>query len=239
MKQKLVNDIFSSVANKYDLMNDLMSFGTHRLWKREMMKLLPDKSKSLLDIAGGSGDIAYSYLKQAQEKHEQPSVTLCDINFEMLLVARDRLIDRGQVGGIDLVAGDAACLPLQDNIFDYCTIVFGIRNVANIRDALKEAYRVLKPGGKFVCMEFSPPSGGMTHKLYDLYSFNIIPKMGKLITGNQEAYEYLVESIRQFPPKEEFLGMINKSGFKSARYKTLSFGIVAIHYGYKKAVSDV
>lgn len=232
-KSKLVESVFSAVSGKYDLMNDLMSMGLHRIWKRELMKFLPDHSCSLLDLAGGSGDIAYHYLVKSQEEDKYPHVALCDINIEMLKVARARFVDHGIVRGIDLVAGDAMKLPVANNSFDYITIVFGIRNVSDIAEVLKEAYRILKPGGKFVCMEFSHVEKGVFSEIYDFYSFKIIPKLGKLIANNEEAYQYLVESIRQFPKKEEFLDMLNDNSFKATGYKLLTSGIVAIHYGYK------
>ena len=239
MKQKLVNSIFSSVAGKYDLMNDAMSLGMHRFWKKEMIKLLPNKSSSLLDLAAGSGDIAYQYLKCARDSKKAPAVTLCDINLEMLLMGRNKLIDRGYLSRINFVVGDGMFLPIKSNAFDYCTMAFGIRNIPDIVATLNEVYRVLKPGGKFICMEFSYPDHTIVSTLYDLYSFKIIPRMGKLIAGNQKAYEYLVDSIRQFPSKEKFLNMIKESGFISSSYQTLSFGVVAVHFGYKKAKSGI
>lgn len=231
-KSKLVNDVFSSVANKYDIMNDIMSFGAHRLWKKEFMKFLPDKSLSLLDVAGGSGDISYQYLSAAKRGNLSPSITLCDVNQDMLSTAKDKFVDKGILQGIDLVAGDATNLPFASDEFDYYTISFGIRNVDDITAALSEAYRVLKPGGKFVCMEFSSVEDKILSKLYDVYSFSVIPKVGEIITQNSSAYQYLVESIRKFPNKEVFLSML-EDNFHSCGYKSMSFGAVAIHYGYK------
>ena len=232
-KSKLVESVFSAVSEKYDLMNDLMSVGLHRVWKREFLKFLSDRSASLLDLAGGSGDIAYHYLTRPRKEGKSPYIALCDINVDMLNVARARLIDQGLPSGIDLIAGDAMNIPCPDNSFDYVTIVFGIRNVSDIEKVIQESYRILKPGGKFICMEFSHVEKAIFSKIYDFYSFNIIPKLGKFITGNEDAYQYLVESIRQFPKKEEFLNMLDYNAFKATGYKTLTSGVVAIHYGYK------
>ncbi len=232
-RAQLVNQIFSEVSEQYDLMNDVMSLGLHRIWKKQMIHFLPDSSSSLLDIAGGSGDIAYNYLLEAQKKGLSPYIALCDINIEMLNTARTKYIDKGLLSGIDFTVGDAMNLPWNDNSFDYITISFGIRNVTDITMALKEAHRVLKKGGKFVCMEFSKVETPILSQIYNLYSFSVIPTLGRLIANNKEAYQYLVESIRKFPDKSEFLKLLSKASFKEIGYKSLNAGIVAIHYGYK------
>ena len=232
-KQSFVDRVFSGVANKYDLMNDLMSFGVHRLWKKEFLKMISDYSGDLLDVAGGSGDISLGYLNKAQYAGKEPKIVLCDINYDMLCTARSKFIDRNILEGIDLVVGDAMNLPFADNMFDYVTIAFGIRNVADIPKALQEIKRVLKAGGKFLCLEFSQVRAGMVSELYEFYSFNVIPKIGKIVSDNEGAYQYLVESIKKFPSKEDFAEMIEMAGFKGVGCKSLSSGVVAIHWGYK------
>jgi len=232
-KQSFVDHVFSGVANKYDLMNDVMSFGAHRLWKSEFLKLIPDYSGHLLDVACGSGDISLGYYNIAKENKLDPSITLCDINHDMLSYAEAKFIDNNILNKVNLVVGDAMSLPFYEDSFDYVTIAFGIRNVPDISKALQEARRVLKKGGKFLCLEFSNVDNKFLSKFYDLYSFNIIPKLGKLITNNEDAYQYLVESIKQFPAKEDFAEMIKAVDFKAVGYKPMSSGIVAIHFGYK------
>jgi len=232
-KQSLVNNVFSSVASKYDLMNDLMSFGVHRLWKREFLSLIPDYSGDLLDVAGGSGDISLGYYKKAVVSGKNPRITLCDINIDMLQAARSKCIDNNILGNIDIVVGDAMELPFPDNSFDYLTIAFGIRNVSDIGKALGEFKRVLKKGGKFLCLEFSQVDSVFLSKVYKMYSFNIIPKIGKMIANDENSYQYLVESINKFPTKERFAEMIKDTGFQGVGHIPLSSGIVAIHYGYK------
>lgn len=234
-KETLVNKVFSSVANKYDIMNDVMSLGMHRLWKKEFMTFLPDKSRSLLDLASGSGDIAYNYLASAKKLGESPRIVLSDINKDMLEVARTKFIDAGILNSVEFLLASAMELPFEDSSFDYCTIAFGIRNVASIEQALSEALRVLKPGGKFVCMELSPLKSGIISEIYDIYSFKIIPKIGKLIVDDEESYQYLVESIRKFPKPEDFATLIENAGFTGVDYKSMNFGTVAIHYGYKSS----
>lgn len=228
-KATLVRGVFSSVAARYDLMNDLMSAGVHHLWKDAMVQLLP-ASGALLDVAGGTGDIAQRFLKKTQFK--QP-VTVCDINQPMLQAGRDRAIDRNQLAGIDWVCGDAEALPFEDCTFDAYSIAFGIRNVTHIDQALTEAYRVLRPGGKLVVLEFSHVKNNMLAKIYEQYSFHIIPKIGKMVTGDEAAYQYLVESIRKFPDQEHFTGMITQAGFSKAHYRNMSGGVVALHHGWK------
>jgi demethylmenaquinone methyltransferase/2-methoxy-6-polyprenyl-1,4-benzoquinol methylase len=228
-KSLLVRKVFSSVATRYDVMNDLMSAGLHHLWKDAMVALLPSTGK-LLDVAGGTGDIAARYLKKT---HAATPVTICDINQEMLEAGRDRAIDRNQLHAIEWICGDAESLPFEDKTFDAYSIAFGIRNVTHIDKALGEAYRVLKPGGKFVCLEFSHVTVPLLASIYDQYSFHLIPKIGKLVTGDANAYQYLVESIRQFPAQADFANMIRQAGFSNSGYRNMHAGIVALHYGWR------
>lgn len=227
--RKFIDDVFSSVASKYDLMNDLMSGGLHRLWKREFIKqinILPHSK--ILDVASGTGDIGIKIL----EKYSDCQVILSDRNWEMLNIANEHLLNKGLLSGI-LICADAENLPFPDNYFDYYTIAFGIRNVTNIKQALKEAYRVLKVGGKFICLEFSQVKNKYFSQLYDTYSYRIIPFIGEKITKNRAAYEYLVESIRNFPKVEDFRQMITAAGFDNTDFNLLTGGIVAIHEGFK------
>lgn len=232
-KQSLVNNIFSNVAENYDLMNDLMSFGMHRLWKEEFIRQIPNLNSNILDVASGSGDIALKIAKKAKERSNIVSLTLSDINEEMLKQARKKSIDLNLFQNLKFTVASAEDLPFPDNSFDYYTIAFGIRNVPDINKALAEAYRVLKPMGKFVCLEFSKVKESLLQDFYKFYSFNIIPKIGQVITNNKEAYEYLVESIELFPSQDEFRIMIKEAGFEEVNYKNLSGGIVAIHSAYK------
>jgi demethylmenaquinone methyltransferase/2-methoxy-6-polyprenyl-1,4-benzoquinol methylase/2-methoxy-6-polyprenyl-1,4-benzoquinol methylase len=232
-KEPMVKQVFSSVASSYDLMNDVMSLCIHRLWKQRMLELLVDTSKSLLDVAGGTGDIARKYYHKAKLANHQPYIAACDINHAMLSVGRDKLIDENMPSIIKFICANAEKLPFNDMSFGYYTIAFGIRNVTNIDLALSEAHRVLKPGGKFICLEFSHPANNILSKAYDLYSFNVIPLLGKIIANNAEAYQYLVESIRKFPGAGKFSAMIKDSGFSNVNHILLSGGITAIHYGYK------
>jgi len=223
-KQSLVQGVFSSVAHKYDLMNDLMSFGMHRWWKRELLKeITPCADQALLDVAGGTGDIAHMFLNAGGK-----SATVADLNNAMLASGKKRYPK-----GIKWVHANAETLPFKAHQFDYYTISFGIRNVTYIDKALKEAYRVLKPGGKFVCLEFSNVNNAVVRKLYDWYSFNAIPKIGKMIADDEDAYRYLVESIRRFPKATRFEHMIKQAGFNFTEFRKLTFGVVAIHIGYK------
>jgi demethylmenaquinone methyltransferase / 2-methoxy-6-polyprenyl-1,4-benzoquinol methylase len=227
-KKDLVGRVFSSVADKYDLMNDVMSLGIHRLWKKTLVEqLTPDKK--LLDVASGTGDIAKLYYL----KSKNPDITLCDINLEMLNRGRDKLIDLNITKGLKFVCCDAQELPFVDFSFDYYTIAFGIRNVTKMNEVLSEAFRVLKPGGKFLCLEFSNVKMPILNSLYDFYSFNIIPKIGGLITGDSDSYQYFVESIRTFPTQEKFLSMMQEAGFIITKYKNLSCGIVTLYSGYR------
>ena len=230
-KMRLVETVFDSVASRYDLMNDLMSGGVHRLWKNKFVSMLrPSPTKTLLDVAGGTGDIAFRYRQRAGDKAQ---ITVCDINKEMLAVGKDRAINRGYLKGFKWVHGNAEALKFKDNSYDLYTISFGLRNVPKIDDALEEAYRVLKPGGQFFCLEFSQVVNPLFHKIYDEYSFRMIPKIGELVANDRDSYQYLVESIRQFPPQAELAARMKKAGFEKVRFINLSGGIAAIHTGTK------
>lgn len=230
-KARLVERVFDSVASRYDLMNDLMSGGVHRLWKNKFISMLhPSASKTLLDVAGGTGDIAFRYRSRAGSKAK---ITVCDINKEMLNVGQDRAIDRGYLDGFKWVVGNAESLPFDDNSYHLYTISFGLRNVPKIDDALEEAYRVLKPGGQFFCLEFSQVTNPVLRKIYDAYSFRFIPKIGELVAQDRESYQYLVESIRQFPTQGDLAARIKKAGFEQVKFTNLSGGIAAIHTGVK------
>ena len=228
-KAGLVRDVFDSVAGKYDLMNDLMSMGVHRLWKNAFIDWLkPRPSMKLLDVGGGTGDIAFKYLERGGR-----DVTVCDINYEMLDVGRDRAIDRGHIKGLGWVNGDAETLPFPDASFDAFTIAFCIRNVTHIDKALEEARRVLKPGGHFLCLEFSRVILPVLDKAYDTYSFQVLPALGSLVAGDRESYQYLAESIRRFPDQQEFSYMIEDAGLDQVTHRNLSGGIAAIHSGWR------
>ena len=229
-KTGLVRDVFDSVAPKYDLMNDLMSGGLHRLWKDRLVRQIrPRPGQKFLDVAGGTGDVAFRILKKAPGAE----VTVLDINPHMLEVGRDRATDRGWLNNFEWVTGNAESLPFPDNSFDVYTIAFGLRNVTHIDNALKEAARVLKPGGRFFCMEFSRVESAMLSKAYDAWSFHVIPKLGKSITGDQESYQYLVESIRKFPSPRKLVRRMQDAGFAGVKYSALTAGVVAIHSGVK------
>ncbi|MDO8607060.1 MAG: bifunctional demethylmenaquinone methyltransferase/2-methoxy-6-polyprenyl-1,4-benzoquinol methylase UbiE [Phaeospirillum sp.] len=228
-KVSLVRDVFDSVAGKYDLMNDLMSVGVHRLWKAAFLDALrPQPNQTLLDVGGGTGDIAFGWRKRGGGP-----VTVCDINREMLAVGRDRAIDRNIVGGVTWVCGNAESLPIPDRSVDRYTIAFCLRNVTHWDRAIAEAFRVLKPGGRFMCLEFSHVILPGLKQAYDAYSFNILPKVGGMVTGNSDAYQYLVESIRKFPLQEEMAAMIRDAGFEQVTVRNLSAGIAAIHSGWR------
>ena len=235
-KKSFVQDIFSDVYENYNLMNDVMSFGMHHLWKAKFVSLMNQfliykKDALILDVASGTGDIAINFLKHNKEH----KIILSDINEEMLLRAKDRVIDLNLFKYTDFCIADAANLPFDDNFVDLYTISFGIRNVANLKVALEEAYRVLKPFGYFVCMEFSPihEDGRCFSKLYSIYSKKIIPLIGDKIAKNKEAYQYLVDSINSFSNKEIFSDMIIGTNFRNVRYISLNFGLVIIHIGQK------
>ena len=229
-KAGLVHGVFTNVASKYDVMNDVMSVGIHRLWKEAMMDwIAPRSGQRLLDVAGGTGDISFRFLKRAKGAE----AVVLDLTESMLNEGRKRAEAEELPSQLDWVTGDAMALPFEDNTFDVYTISFGIRNVTRIEDALGEAYRVLRPGGRLMVLEFSQlPVDGM-QKLYDLYSFNIIPRMGELIANDRDSYQYLVESIRNFPDQERFATMISSAGFDQVKYRNLSMGIAALHSGWK------
>ena len=226
-KAGLVHGVFSSVASKYDVMN----VGVHRLWKDAMMDwLAPRPGMRLLDVAGGTGDIAFRFLKRVKGRGD---AVVCDMTESMLVEGRKRAEAGDFADRLDWVCGDAMALPFPDRSFDAYTIAFGIRNVTRIEDALAEAYRVLRPGGRFLCLEFSQiPNEGL-QKLYDLYSFSVIPRMGQAIAGDRDSYQYLVESIRKFPEQEVFADMIRDAGFGRTAYRNLSLGIAALHSGWR------
>jgi demethylmenaquinone methyltransferase/2-methoxy-6-polyprenyl-1,4-benzoquinol methylase len=229
-KAGMVRSLFSDVANKYDIMNDVMSVGIHRIWKEAMMDwLAPRAGQQLLDVAGGTGDISFRFLERAGVGH----ATVCDITEPMLVEGRKRAEADQMARSLNWVVGDAMALPFEDNSFDVYTISFGIRNVVRPQEALNEAYRVLRPGGRLMVLEFSQIPSDMMQKVYDLYSFNVIPKMGKLIANDAESYQYLVESIRKFPDQDTFLDMVRKAGFENAKYRNLTMGIAALHSGWK------
>ena len=225
-----VRGVFGSVASKYDIMNDVMSVGIHRLWKDAMMDwLAPRPGTRLLDVAGGTGDISFRYLARAGNAH----ATVLDLTEPMLIEGRKRAEATQQANQLDWVVGDAMALPFDDNSFDVYTISFGIRNVTRPQEALNEAYRVLRPGGRLMVLEFRHIPNELMQKAYDLYSFNIIPRMGQLIANDRDSYQYLVESIRKFPDQDTFLGMVRKAGFGNAKYRNLSLGIACLHSGWK------
>jgi demethylmenaquinone methyltransferase/2-methoxy-6-polyprenyl-1,4-benzoquinol methylase len=233
-KQTLVNEVFHSVASRYDLMNDLMSAGLHRVWKDIMINALnPPRSDApfaLLDVAGGTGDIAFRAARAAGHGFH---ATVCDINPEMLAVGRERAAKNHLDDRVDFVEGNAEALSFPDRTFDAYTIAFGIRNVPRIDLALREAYRVLKPGGRFLCLEFSTVDVPGLDRIYDLFSFKVIPPLGRMITGDADSYQYLVESIRKFPKPGAFAEMIGEAGFSRATWQSLSGGIVALHSGWR------
>lgn len=228
-KAAMVRGVFDNVASRYDLMNDLMSLGVHRLWKSTFINTLgPRPEMTLIDVGGGTGDIAFKFLK-AGGGH----VCVCDINNEMLDVGRDRAIDQGILKGIEWTWGDAENLPVPDSSFDAYTTAFCIRNVTHIERALKEARRVLKPGGRFLCLEFSQVVLPLLENMYDAYSFKLLPWLGKVVADDEDSYRYLAESIRQFPDQESFAEMIKDAGLEQVRYENLSGGIAAIHSAWR------
>ncbi|RWR08265.1 bifunctional demethylmenaquinone methyltransferase/2-methoxy-6-polyprenyl-1,4-benzoquinol methylase UbiE [Paenirhodobacter populi] len=229
-KAGMVHGVFSRVASKYDIMNDLMSVGIHRLWKDAMMDwLAPRPGQRLLDVAGGTGDVAFRFLKRAPGA----TATVCDMTESMLVEGQKRAEAEDMAERLSWVVGDAMALPFEDNSFDVYTISFGIRNVTRIPDALREAYRVLRPGGRLMVLEFSQIPNDMLQWLYDRYSFNVIPVMGQIVANDRDSYQYLVESIRKFPDQETFAGMIRDAGFEQVKYRNLSLGIAALHSGWK------
>eukprot|EP01040_Poterioochromonas_malhamensis_P010621 gene10621-11565_t len=260
-KEKLVRGVFSSVASKYDIMNDFMSLGTHRLWKDEFVNMIgyedaakvdPDYIPRHLDVAGGTGDIAFrsalemnrlygSNLQTAiqsnqYDKVEDRPIVVCDINPEMLAVGRSRAaeqVGQDKVNMLGFIEGNAEKLPFPDNSFDLYTIAFGLRNVTNKDVAIREAFRVLKKGGRIMILEFSHVPNSLISQVYDQFSFQIIPKIGKMVANDEASYQYLVESIRRFPKQEELLKMLSNEGFSCCNYVNFTFGVVAVHSGFK------
>lgn len=229
-KAGLVKGVFNSVADQYDIMNDVMSAGVHRVWKNSLIDSLnPRKDMHLLDVAGGTGDIAFRFLDACPGG----TVTVCDINAEMLRVGAVRAQEKGYGERAEFVCGDAMKLPFGNNSMDAYTIAFGIRNVTRIEEALAEAFRVLKPGGRFFCLEFSPEVVPVLQNAYDTYSFKLIPAMGDMVAKDRESYQYLVESIRRFPSPSKFEAMIKQAGFARAGWRSMSAGVVALHTGVK------
>lgn len=230
-KTRLVHGVFDRVAARYDLMNDLMSGGIHRLWKMQLIERLdPRPGQSLLDLAGGTGDVARRFLDRAGKGG---LAIVCDINESMIRHGRDRSIDRGILDDLTWIAGDAENLPLSDSSVDTCTISFGLRNVTRIDQALREIRRVLKPGGRFFCLEFSRVEGTLLRRAYDFYSFALLPRLGQVVARDRDAYQYLVESIRRFPPQQELATMMEEAAFEQVRWRNLSGGIAAIHSGWR------
>jgi demethylmenaquinone methyltransferase/2-methoxy-6-polyprenyl-1,4-benzoquinol methylase len=227
----LVADVFHSVAAKYDVMNDLMSLGIHRLWKRFTIDCSGVRSgQRVLDLAGGTGDLTAKFSRLVGESGK---VVLADINGSMLKVGREKLREMGNVGNIETIQANAECLPFPDNYFDIVTIAFGLRNVTDKDAALKSIFRVLRPGGRLLVLEFSKPENDQFAKVYDWYSFNILPNMGKLVANDAESYQYLAESIRMHPDQETLKGMMASAGFEQVTYHNLTGGIVALHRGFK------
>jgi len=229
-KAGMVHGVFSRVASRYDVMNDLMSAGVHRLWKEAMMDwLAPRPGQRLLDVAGGTGDIAFRFLRRAPNA----SAIVLDMTESMLVEGRKRAEAEQLASQLDWVVGDAMALPFPDASFDTYTISFGIRNVTRIGDALSEAFRVLRPGGRLMVLEFSQLPNQALQWAYDRYSFNVIPVMGQVVANDRDSYQYLVESIRRFPDQESFAAMIRDAGFEMVKYRNLSMGIAALHSGWK------
>lgn len=230
-KADKVAGVFHSVAGKYDLMNDLMSFGVHRLWKRFTIdKSGVRKGHKVLDLAGGTGDLAEKFSRIVGDEGE---VILSDINSSMLAAGRDRLIDKGIINNVEFVQANAECLPFADDSFNCVTIAFGLRNVTDKDAALKEMFRVTKPGGRAMVLEFSKPQSELMNKVYDAYSFKLLPKIGKYIAKDEASYQYLAESIRMHPDQETLKTMMQDAGFDEVKYHNLTDGVVALHIGYK------
>ena len=230
-KPKLVNKVFDSVAFRYDLMNDLMSAGLHRLWKDNFIDwLAPRKNTHLLDVAGGTGDIAFRFINRTKN---QAAVTVIDRNENMLKEGKRRS-NAGKIEtDLEWVCGDAMKLPFENGVFDYYTISFGIRNVLDLKKCLSEAFRVLKPGGRIMILEFSKVENETLSKIYDAFSFNVVPRLGKLIANDAESYQYLIESIRKFPSQEKLANLVAEVGFRQVKYRNLTQGVVAMHSGWK------
>ena len=235
-KAPLIRAVFDSVAGRYDLMNDLMSAGIHRWWKNEMVaQLKPRTGQRLLDVAGGTGDIALRVLPHLREdgKAADGGVVVCDASAAMLAVGRARALDHGVLVGIEWVCADAEQLPVADRSVDLYTVGFGLRNVTHIDRALAEARRVLKPGGRFLCLEFTPEIAPLLQPLYDLYSFRIVPLLGQVVAGDRDAYAYLVESIRRFPRQSELAEMIAGAGLDQVKFRNLTGGVAALHSAWR------
>lgn len=234
-KAGLVARVFDSVAPRYDLMNDLISGGVHRLWREVLVDVLhPRSGERYLDVAGGTGDIAFRILRRLGEQaSERPDITICDINPAMLEVGRDRAADRGLLKGLTWTTGDAEALPFPDRSFDGYTIAFGLRNVTDIDKALAEAHRVLKPGGRFYCLELSRVTSAPLGRVYDAYSSRALPLLGRLVARDADAYQYLHESVRRFPPQRELAQRLGKAGFVNATWRNLTWGVVALHGGWR------
>ena len=229
-KAAMVQDVFTRVASKYDVMNDVMSGGVHRLWKDAMMDwLAPRPGQRLLDVAGGTGDVAFRFLKRAKAS----TAVVLDMTEGMLISGRQRAEADSMAERLTWVVGDAMALPFAANTFDVYTIGFGIRNVTRIGEALAEAFRVLKPGGRLMVLEFSRIPNELLQKAYDLYSYNVIPVMGQIVAGDRASYQYLVESIRQFPDQDSFATLIRQAGFEQVSYRNLTMGVAALHSGWK------
>lgn len=245
-KKSMVEEVFTGVASEYDIMNDFMSAGVHRVWKRQFVsELQPTNSTKMLDVAGGTGDIAFraiDYVRRYEREVDGKTVdvTVCDYNGAMLEEGKKKAVELGYLDRdgeplVQFVQGDAEKLPFEDNTFDAYTIAFGLRNVTHIDAALAEAHRVLRPGGRFMCLEFSRVENPILGPLYDFYSFNVIPEMGEVVARNRQAYQYLVESIRKFPPQQHLKSMMLRQGFRNVEFENLTMGVVAIHSGYKSA----
>ena len=238
-KAGLVRDVFDSVASRYDLMNDLMSGGVHRIWKSVLLdRLAPQPGETLIDVAGGTGDIAFEFLNRANGRSTAPQkpaahAYICDINYEMLRAGAGRNKAQSLASQITHICGDAEKLPFESSKADAYTIAFGIRNVTDMDAALEEARRVLKPGGRFMCLEFSHPITEGFQKLYDAYSFNVIPWLGEKVANDGDSYAYLVESIRKFPAQEAFAARIRAAGFSRVKYENLTGGVAAMHMGWR------
>ncbi len=232
-RTRRVKDVFTSVASKYDIMNDLMSLGIHRYWKSSFISNLPIKPHDrILDVAGGTGDIAFKVLESYP--HLSPDVTVCDLTPNMIHVGRQRALDRGLIRNLEWACGNAEQLPFPDHSYDIYTISFGMRNVTDLTQALSEAYRVLKPGGRFVCLEFSKVQLPLLEKIYDRYSFDVLPWLGDLVAKDRASYQYLVESIRRFPEQEHFANLLKDAGFVDVHWKNFLGGVSCIHNALKK-----
>ena len=229
-KSGLVKEVFNNVSSKYDVMNDLMSVGIHRVWKNTLINwLAPKENQNLLDVAGGTGDIATRFLNQTKSGN----ATILDMTESMLQEGTKRITNSSLSSRMRWVVGDAMTLPFKKNTFDIYTISFGIRNITKIDKALSEAFRVLKPGGRIMILEFSKLPNPMMQKAYDLYSFNVIPKIGEIVVGDKDSYQYLVESIRKFPDQVSFANMMTSAGFENVKFRNLTFGVAALHSGWK------